>query len=74
MGPLLKRAHCFYPYQTTSLLGQGIRTPLSNNLNNIEQQGQLLFWASAFSFFCRRIMRIIRIGASALGFQTTFLL
>ncbi len=51
MGPLSKRAHCFYPYQTTSLLGQGIRTSLSNNLNNIEQHKQLLFYGLPRSLF-----------------------
>jgi hypothetical protein len=62
MGPLLKRAHCFYPYQTTTLLGQGIRTRLSNNLNNVEQQEQLLFWASAFSFFAGELCGLYELG------------
>ncbi len=40
-----------FPYQTTSLLGHGIRTPLSNNLNNVEQHKQLLFYGLPHSLF-----------------------
>ena len=69
MGPLLKRAHCFYPYQTTTLLGHGIRTRLSNNLNNVEQQEQLFFLASALSFFIGGLCGLYELGLTHPSFK-----